>query len=304
MNANLAAILYLVSGVLFILALARPLLARLLAPGQSLRHDRHGDRRSDHAGAEAAVERDLVAARRSRLRHRRRDRRLARPHHPDDGDAAAGGDVPLAGRPRGGAGRGRRALCARGLRHRRGRRHPSGEHHRNVARPRDRRGDLHRLDHRLPEARRAHVGRADPAAAAPRDQHRPRRRARRADRALLRDAIAGVLLADHARLAGARRAADRPDRRRRHAGRHLDAELLFRLGGGGHRLHARQSRAHHHRRPRRLVGRDPLLHHVQGHEPLLHLGHPRRLRRRGRSRRRPARRRGRSSRARPRTRPS
>ena len=32
-----------------------------------------------------------------------------------------------------------------------------------------------------------------------------------------------------------------PDRRRGHAGRHLDAQFLFGLGGGGHRLHARQS---------------------------------------------------------------
>ncbi len=52
--------------------------------------------------------------------------------------------------------------------------HP-GQHHRDVARPRHRRDDLHRLDHRLPQARRAHVRRADPAAAAPRHQHRPRR---------------------------------------------------------------------------------------------------------------------------------
>ena len=56
----------------------------------------------------------------------------------------------------------------------------------------------------------------------------------------------------------------------------------------GTRLHAWQPRADHHRRAGRLVGRDPVLHHVQGHEPLLHLGHPRRLRRRdgGGSRRR------------------
>ena len=36
----------------------------------------------------------------------------------------------------------------------------------------------------------------------------------------------------------------------------------------------------------RLVGRDPVLRDVQGHEPLLHLGHPRRLRRRDLRRRR------------------
>ena len=39
-----------------------------------------------------------------------------------------------------------------------------------------------------------------------------------------------------------RRADHHPDRRRRHAGRDLDAELLFRLGRGRHRLHARQYR--------------------------------------------------------------
>ncbi len=61
----------------------------------------------------------------------------------------------------------------------------------------------------------------------------------------------------------------------------IDAQLVFGLGGGRHRLHAVQHRAHHHRRARRLLGRHPVLHHVQGHEPLVHLGDPRRLRRRG-----------------------
>jgi hypothetical protein len=72
-------------------------------------------------------------------------------------------------------------------------------------------------------------------------------------------------------VARARRPAHHPDRRRRHAGRRLDAELLFGLGGRRHRLHARQPGADHHRRAGRLVGRDPVLHHVQGHEPQLHL---------------------------------
>ena len=89
------------------------------------------------------------------------------------------------------------------------------------------------------------------------------------------------LLADHPPRARARLPAHHPDRRRRHAGRRLDAQLLFGLGGGGHRLHARQPGADHHRRAGRLVRRDPLLHHVQGHEPLVLLRHPRRLRRRG-----------------------
>ena len=71
------------------------------------------------------------------------------------------------------------------------------------------------------------------------------------------------------------------DRRRRHAGRDLDAELIFGMGRGGHRFHAGQFGADHHRRAGRFLGRDPVLHHVQGHEPLVHLGHPRRLRRGG-----------------------
>ena len=44
MSANLAALLYLVSGVLFILALRGPVAPDHLAAGQPLRHDRHGDR--------------------------------------------------------------------------------------------------------------------------------------------------------------------------------------------------------------------------------------------------------------------
>ena len=90
------------------------------------------------------------------------------------------------------------------------------------------------------------------------------------------------LLADHHHRAGARRAPDHSDRRRRHAGRDLDAELLFGLGRRRHRLHARQFGADHHRRAGRLIRRDPVLHHVPRDEPLLHLGDPRRLRRRDR----------------------
>src|SRR5580693_596054 len=69
------------------------------APGQSVRHDRHGDRHPDDARAEPAGEFLLLAAGRARLRHRRRHRRLARAHRADDGDAAARRDVPFAGRP-------------------------------------------------------------------------------------------------------------------------------------------------------------------------------------------------------------
>ncbi len=176
---------------------------------------------------------------------------------------------------------------------------------RNVARRRHRRADLHRLGDRVPEALGPHERRADHPARPPHHQHRARPGAGvlhlRPGRLAERDR----LLADHHHRAGARRAPDHPDRRRRHAGRDLDAELLFRLGRGRHRLHARQLGADHHRRAGRLVGRDPVLHHVPRDEPLLHLGHPRRLRRRDRGCRRSRRRsRGRSSSARRTMRPS
>ena len=113
-----------------------------------------------------------------------------------------------------------------------------------------------------------------------------------------------AVLGDHAHGDAVRHPDHHPDRRRRHARRRVDAQLLFGLGGGRHRLHAVEHRAHHHRRTRRLVGRDPLLHHVQGHEPLVHLGDPRRLRRRGRGPGRAAPSRSRSSSARRKTPPT
>ncbi len=82
-----------------------------------------------------------------------------------------------------------------------------------------------------------------------------------------------------------RLAPDHGDRRRRHAGRDLDAQQLLGLGGGGDRLHAVQRPPDRHRRAGRLLGRDPELHHVPGDEPQLRLGDPRRLRRRAPARR-------------------
>ena len=60
-------------------------------------------------------------------------------------------------------------------------RHPRPGAGRDEPRRRHRRDHLHRLGHRLPEARRAHVGQADHAADAPCREHRARRRADRAD---------------------------------------------------------------------------------------------------------------------------
>ena len=96
------------------------------------------------------------------------------------------------------------------------------------------------------------------------------------------------LLGDLRARAADRRHPDHPDRRRRHAGRGVDAEQLLRLGGGGAGLHAGEHHPDHHRRPGGLVGRDPQLHHVQGDEPQLRLGDPGRLRRPTTAPRRPA----------------
>ncbi len=52
------------------------------------------------------------------------------------------------------------------------------------------------------------------------------------------------------------------NRRRRHAGRGLDAQQLLGLGRRGSRLHARKRSADHHRRAGRIERRDPQLHHV------------------------------------------
>ena len=55
---------------------------------------------------------------------------------------------------------------------------------------------------------------------------------------------------------------DHGDRRRGYARGGLHAQLLFGLGGGGHRLHLGQRSPDRHRRSCGLVRRDPLLHHV------------------------------------------
>ena len=86
-----------------------------------------------------------------------------------------------------------------------------------------------------------------------------------------RPSTASAFTADDAAGLRDRLPADHPDRRRRHAGRGLDAELLFGLGRGRHRLHAQEPDADRHRCPGRQLGCDPVLHHVQGDEPLVHL---------------------------------
>ena len=90
-------------------------------------------------------------------------------------------------------------------------------------------------------------------------------------------AMAAVHRHDRDRLR-ARRADHHPDRRGRHAGGDLDAQQLFRLGRRRHRLLAQQHHADHRRQPGGLLRRDPVLHHVQGDEPLLLQRHPGRVR--------------------------
>ena len=106
-----------------------------------------------------------------------------------------------------------------------------------------------------------------------------------ADRVDVRRPVRGGVPAADPGGAGARLPADPADRRRGHAGGGVDAEQLFRLGGGGHRLHPAEQPSDRHRRAGRVVGRHPQLHHVQGDEPVDHQRDPGRLRRRGRARR-------------------
>ena len=68
----------------------------------------------------------------------------------------------------------------------------------------------------------------------------------------------------------------------RYARGHLDAQLLFGLGGGHGGLHAGERPAHHHGRARRLFRRLPLLHHVPRHESFVRFGYLGRVRQRWR----------------------
>ena len=180
MSASFTAFLYLVSGVLFILALrglSHPETSRqgnlfgMVGMALAILTTLFG---SPPAGFFAWF--FLVVAMAAGGGGRRRHRA----QNPDDGDAAARRRLPLAGRPCRRARRRGGALCAAGLRHRHARRYPRAGAGRDVDRRRHRRDHLHRLHHRLPEARRAHVGEADHPADAACHQHR----ARGADRVL------------------------------------------------------------------------------------------------------------------------
>ena len=118
MNANLAALLYLVAGVLFILALRG-----LSSPESSRRGNLFGMIGMTIAVLTTLGSHPPAGARRlgaggRRHRARRRHRRGDRAPRADDLDAGTGRRLPFAGRHGGGAGGGRRVLRAGGLRHR------------------------------------------------------------------------------------------------------------------------------------------------------------------------------------------
>ena len=178
MNANLAAVLYLVAGVLFILSLRGPVEPGDIAAGQLLRHDRHGASRwrprwrrirrptasagcSSSSASPSAAAIGAVIARRVPMTSMPE---LVAAFHSLVGMAAvlvAAGAfyAPEAfdiGTP--------------GHIHRR-------QPGRNVARRRHRRADLHRLGDRVRKTVGAHERRADHPAGAPHHQHRAGARA-------------------------------------------------------------------------------------------------------------------------------
>ena len=291
LSINTVTLLYLVASVWLHPVAQGPEPPDHLDPRQSVRHDRHGDRRADDGRADRQVRR------RQGLRHglrarrpagRRRLRRLARQDRRDDEDARARRLLPQHDRPGGRVHRGGGGGRTLGLRHhRQGRRDPDRQPPRARARRGDRRDHLQRLGDRLRQAQRqVQVPPLPGRAGGLQGPAHPEPRARPGD-AVLHLRLHGqrgarrLLAAARTRLR-AGRADHHPDRRRRHAGGRLDAEQLLGLGRRGHRLLAQQRDADRRRQSGGVIGRDPELHHVQGDEPLVLQRHPGRLRRRGR----------------------
>ncbi len=276
-NANIAALLYLVAGVLFILALKG-----LSSPATSRAGNRNG-----MIGMTIAVLTTLWISGVSDLLTWAlviggmgigggMGAVMAQAHR-HDRHAPAGGRLPQPGRHGRRAGRRRGAVFAGSLRHRRRRRHPCPEP--------DRTERWASPSAPSPSPARSSPSPSSTATCAARPIMLP---ARHLLNIVIALAIVGLvvlcsrmaqraldLLGDRRLSLRDRHHPDHPDRRRRHAGRRLDAELLFGLGGGGAGLHPGKQRADHHRRAGRLLGRHPDLHHVQGHEPQLHHRHPR-----------------------------
>ena len=145
-----------------------------------------------------------------------------------------------------------------------------------------RRGHVHRVDRRQPQALGADQVHAADAARQELPQRRRAGAVLRAHRVVRHHPAAVAAHRRHRAGPAARLAPGRLDRRRRHARRGVDAQQLLGLGRRGVGLPAVQRPADRHRRARRLLRCLPVLHHVQGDEPVVHLRHRRRLRHRGR----------------------
>ena len=197
---------------------------------------------------------------------------LARAAH---GGAAADRALARVRRPRRGPRRHREVLDLA----RRGRAH-------RVPHDRDRGRGAARLPHlhRQPDGRRqAPGGDPDPPDHLPRPERRELRAARAsrccaASRVVLDPTQWPLFARDHRAVAAVRRAADHPDRRRRHAHRDLAAQLLRGPRGGGDGLRAREPAPDHRGRARRRLGLHPVHDHVPRDEPLVHERAVRRVR--------------------------
>ena len=270
LSPNLVALLYLVVRRPVHPGAARAFIAGNLAARQHLRHDRHGHRDRDNSWRRETRGKPQLGHDRRGHRHWRRHRRLYRAQDCHDGDAAACRRVPQPCRPCRGLRGGRRLERARSVRHRPARRNLYAKLDRDVDRRRHRRGHILGLAYRVREAERQHVGQADPAARSPYHQPWPRDRPYCPHRAFRPGWKPGsgtglgpdALLVDCGGLIHLRHPAHRSYRRRRHAGRGVDAELLFGLGCRRYRLHPFEYGADHYRRACRFLRRHPVLHHV------------------------------------------
>ncbi len=144
-----------------------------------------------------------------------------------------------------------------------------------------RRGHRDRVGGGEPEA--VGADRLGAAGAAGQEPAQPRRagRLRRTHRVVRRRALAGAAGGGHSPGVGAGVAPGGLDRRRGHAGGRLDAQQLLGLGRGGVGVPAGQQPADHRGRAGGVLGCLPVLRDVHRDEPVVPVGHRRRVRHRG-----------------------
>ena len=201
MIADLAALAYLVSGVLFILALRG-----LSSPETSRRGKRHGNDRYGPGGGGDAVPGGCsrsphLGHDHRRGRHRRHYRRHHRPAHTHDRHAAAGGGIPQPGGHGGGAGGSFGAVHAGGLRHRHRRQHQGVESRRDGPGRGHRRRHLHGFRGGFHQAAGIGVRRARGVSRAASVERAAGNHSRRAHRVAVRHRIPhGLLGAGHPRV--------------------------------------------------------------------------------------------------------